>query len=130
MRIVSVVGARSEFVKCAPVSRLLRKKHQETLVHTGERFDYGTSAEFFADLDIAPPDYDLGLGRGTHAELTGNMLQKLGTILGELRPDCVLVYGSSNATLAGALAAAKLGLPAGHVEAGLRSYRRATPEEI
>jgi UDP-GlcNAc3NAcA epimerase len=130
MRILSVVGARSEFVKCAPVSRVLRERHREVLVHTGERFDYGTSPQFFADLDLPLPDFDLGIGGETHAAATGDMLHRLGPLITDSRPDWVLVYGSSNATLAGALAAAKQNVPVAHVEAGLRSYKRTTPEEI
>jgi UDP-N-acetylglucosamine 2-epimerase len=130
MRILSVVGARSEFVKCAPVSRLLARRHREVLVHTGHRFDYGTSEKFFEDLDLKLPDHDLGLTSGTHAQVTGDMLQRLGPLIADTRPDWVLVYGSSNATLAGALASAKQNVPVAHVEAGLRSYKRSTPEEI
>lgn len=130
MRILAIVGARSELVKCAPVSRVLRRRHEEVLVHTGARFSYGTDAQFFADLELPPPEYDLGLREGTHAELTGQMLQRLGVLIAEHRPDWVLVYGSSNATMAGALAGAKEGVPVAHVEAGLRSYKRSTHEEI
>ncbi|MCK6552287.1 UDP-N-acetylglucosamine 2-epimerase (non-hydrolyzing) [Myxococcota bacterium] len=130
MRVVSVVGARSELVKCAPVSRVLRERHEELLVHTGHRFAYGTSPEFFADLGLALPDHDLGIDEGTHAEDTGRMLQRLGQLVADARPDFVLVYGSSNGTLAAALAASKLGVPIGHMEAGLRSYHRSTPSEI
>lgn len=130
MRVLSVVGARSELVKCAPVSRVLRARHREVLIHTGHRFDYGTDARFFSDLGLALPDRDLGLGDGTAAELTADMLSLLGSAISEAGPDFVLVYGSSHATMAGALAGAKLGVPVGHVEAGLRSYRRSTHEEI
>lgn len=130
MRLLSVVGARSEFVKHAPVSRVLRKKHQEVFVHTGHRFDYGTSPEFFADLELPMPDHDLGISGKTHAVQTGDLLHRLGPLIAETAPDWVLVYGSSNATLAGALTAAKQSVPVAYVEAGLRSYRRNTPEEI
>lgn len=130
MRVVSVVGARSELVKCAPVSRVLRQRHEELLVHTGRRFDFGTSPEFFADLQLALPEHELGLEVTTHAENTGQILQRLGPLIAAAAPDYVLVYGSSNATLAAALAGAKAGVPVGHLEAGLRSYHRATPSEI
>lgn len=130
MRILSVVGARSELVKCAPLLRVIRQTHEEVLVHTGKPFDYGTSPEFFEDLELRAPDHDLGLTEGTHAHITGDMLHRLGPLIADLAPDWVLVYGSSNATLAGALAAAKQNVPVGHVEAGLRSYKRSTPEEI
>jgi UDP-N-acetylglucosamine 2-epimerase len=130
MRILSVVGARSEFVKCAPVSQILRRRHRDVLVHTGHRFDYGTSERFFEDLGLPLPDHDLGLAGGTHAQITGDMLHRLGPLIADERPDVVLVYGSSNATLAGALAAAKQNVRVAHVEAGLRSYKRSTPEEI
>lgn len=130
MRFLSVVGARSEFVKHAPVSRVLRKRHQEVFVHTGHRFDYGTSPEFFADLELPVPDRDLGIGGKTHAVITGDMLQALGPLIAEVAPEWLLVYGSSNATLSAALAAAKQSVPVAYVESGLRSYRRNTPEEI
>lgn len=127
---VSVVGARSELVKSAPVTQVLAQRHESLVIHTGRRFDYGTSEAFFADLGVPPPDRDLGLGRGTHAEVVGAMLKGLSPILREARPDWVLVYGCSNATLAGALASATLGLPVAHVEAGVRSFRRGTPDEL
>lgn len=130
MRVVSVVGARSEFVKCAPVLRALAPAHEQLLVHTGERHDYGTSPAFFSDLGIGEPDHDLGLSRGTHAEVMAGILQSLAPLIRTAHPDWVLVYGSSHATLAGALVAAKLGVRVGHVEAGLRSYRRSTPDEL
>jgi UDP-N-acetylglucosamine 2-epimerase len=130
MRFLSVVGARSELVKHAPVSRALRKSHQEVFVHTGHRYDYGTSPEFFADLQLPEPDHDLGIDAKTHAVMTGELLQRLGPLITEVSPDWVLVYGSSNATLAAALTAAKQSVPVAYIEAGLRSYRRNTPEEI
>lgn len=130
MRVVSVVGARSEFVKCAPVLRALAPRHQSLVVHTGARLDYGTSAQFFEDLGIGQPEHDLGLSRGTHAEVVASILARLAPLIRDARPDWVLVYGSSHATLAGALVAAKLGIAVGHVEAGVRSYRRNTPDEM
>src|SRR5688500_8694257 len=130
MRVVSVVGARSEFVKCAPVLRALAPHHHSVLVHTGEKYDYGTSSQFFEDLGIREPDHDLGLSRGTHAEVVASILARLAPLIRDAAPDWVLVYGSSHATLAGALVAAKLGVAVGHVEAGVRSYRRNTPDEL
>jgi UDP-N-acetylglucosamine 2-epimerase len=130
MRVVSVVGARSEFVKCAPVLRALAPEHQNLLVHTGGRYEYGTTAAFFEDLGIGEPDHDLGLSRGTDAAVVASILARLTPLIRDARPDWVLVYGSSHATLAGALVAAKLGIQVGHVEAGVRSYRRNTPDEM
>lgn len=131
MRVTTVLGARPQFIKAAPVSvALAAAGHEESIVHTGQHYDARLSDVFFEELPIPVPDRNLGVGSGSHGAQTGRMLEELERVFEADRPDRVLVYGDTNSTVAGALAAAKLGLPTAHVEAGLRSFNRAMPEEL
>ncbi len=131
MKITTVVGARPQFVKAAPVSRALASRGAlEVLIHTGQHYDPRLSEVFFQQLALRAPDHHLGIGSASHGAQTGRMLEAVEAILLGGRPDWLLVYGDTNSTLAGALAAAKLGIPVAHVEAGLRSFNRTMPEEI
>jgi len=134
MKVLTVVGARPQFIKAAAVSRAVRSHRDldidEVMVHTGQHYDANMSKIFFDELDIPRPAYNLEVAGGGHAEMTGRMLQALEPVMLKERPDWVLVYGDTNSTLAGALVAAKLKIPVAHVEAGLRSFNKLMPEEI
>lgn len=130
MKIITVVGARPQFIKAAVVSHQLRKKHLEILIHTGQHYDYNMSEQFFEELNIPKPDYNLGISGGTHARMTGKMMIGIEEILMKEMPDWLLLYGDTNSTLAAALAAAKLHVRICHVEAGTRTHSMTNPEEI
>lgn len=130
MRIVSVVGTRPQLIKAAALLPALRERHTEIFIDTGQHYDEALAGAFFSELGLPRPDHSLGIGGGSPAEQTGRMLPAIEAVLLAERPDAVLVYGDTNSTLAGALAAAKLGIPIAHVEAGLRSFDRAMPEEV
>jgi UDP-N-acetylglucosamine 2-epimerase len=130
VRVVTVIGNRPQFVKAAAVSRRLRERADELIVHTGQHYDDELSKVFFDELGVPAPDRELGAGGGTNTAQTARILAALEPVLDELRPSLVLVYGDTNSTLAGALAAAQAGVPTGHVEAGMRSFDRSMPEEL
>lgn len=132
MKLLTIIGARPQFIKAATVSRVVaaRDDIHEVLIHTGQHYDANMSDVFFEEMSIPHPDYNLGIGGGTHGAMTGRQLEAIEQVLLKEEPDYVLVYGDTNSTLAGALAGAKLHIPVAHVEAGLRSFNRKMPEEI
>jgi UDP-GlcNAc3NAcA epimerase len=141
MKIITIIGARPQFIKAAAVSRAVARYNDqasnseystlnEVIIHTGQHYDEGMSAVFFRELEIPEPLYNIGIGSGPHGQQTGRMIEAIEKLLMTEKPDWVLVYGDTNSTLAGALAAAKLHIPVAHVEAGLRSFNRRMPEEI
>lgn len=138
MKIITIIGARPQFIKAAAVSRAIaehNQKHpnqtiQEIIVHTGQHYDQNLSEVFFAEMQIPHPQYNLGIGGSSHGAMTGQMLEKIEAVLIKEQPDAVLVYGDTNSTLAGALAAVKLHIPVAHIEAGLRSFNMGMPEEL
>jgi UDP-N-acetylglucosamine 2-epimerase (non-hydrolysing)/UDP-GlcNAc3NAcA epimerase len=130
MRVLTVIGNRPQFVKAAAVSQRLREGAEEVLVHTGQHYDRELSEIFFEELGLPPPDHQLGVGSGSHAEQTAAIITGLEPLAREIGPDVLLVYGDTNSTLGGALVAAKLRIPQAHVEAGMRSFNRTMPEEI
>lgn len=130
MKIATVLGVRPEFTKAALLSRILCDKHEEILIHTGQHYDHNMSEIFFKELELPTPDYNLNISGGNHGKMTGAMLEALENIFIDVKPDMVIVYGDTNSTLAGALAAAKLNIPVCHIEAGVRMHTLASPEEI
>jgi len=130
MKVLSIVGARPQFIKAFAVSQELRKQHQEVLVHTGQHYDEELSDVFFEVLGIPDPDYNLGVGSGSHGEQTAEMLTQLERLISDENPDVIILYGDTNSTLAGTIAGAKMDPAVAHVEAGLRSHNREMPEEV
>ena len=129
-KILTIIGARPQFIKCSPVSRKLRINNTEILVHTGQHFSKNMSEVFFKELKIPVPDYNLNINGGSHAEMTSLMMKKLEKVIVSEKPDIIIIYGDTTSTLAGALVSSKLNIPLAHIEAGLRSFNKNMPEEI
>ena len=129
-KILTIIGARPQFIKCAPVSRVLRKYFNEILVHTGQHYDANMSQIFFEQLKIPKPDHNLNVGSSSHAVQTARIMIELEKVVLKYQPKLIIIYGDTNSTLAGALVGAKLQIPLAHIEAGLRSYNKAMPEEL
>ncbi len=135
MKLITIVGARPQFIKAAAISRVIKKnngysaKIRESILHTGQHFDENMSNQFFTELGIPSPEINLGISGGSHGENTGRMLESIEKVLLDKKPDGVIVYGDTDSTLAGALAASKISVPIFHIEAGLRSFNRNQPEE-
>ena len=132
MKILTIIGARPQFIKAVSFSRYLKNSSdiQEIILHTGQHYDYNMNDKFFSELDISIPDYNLGVGSDTPARQTARMMIGIEDIAFKEKPDFILIYGDTNSTIAGALAGAKIHIPVIHIEAGLRSYDREMPEEI
>lgn len=130
MKIITVVGARPQFIKAAMLSRVLRNEHQEVLIHTGQHYDYNMSDIFFQELSIPAPDYNLNISGGNHGQMTGKMIVAIEEVLLAEQPEIMIVYGDTNSTLAAALAAVKLHIPICHIEAGVRMGTLTNPEEV